>query len=400
MSNPITSPTKYYDLEGLKRASQALADANGLHGYDPVLRDSRDRPLELGAASTNAIAHALSSAYLAYDHSAAEATALGWAREHKSYWFESKRPAAWDTFKDLYINQDGRNIADYVRQNNLSRDQIQDLILDALSSGKLIVTQQDKRIDPSFNGSPSNFSLPVGDAVPWTAPSAGFSDFASSVTRVPFAPPNGSVGGTSPLAHNGFGSGSPAGDAGNLRSPVLRALQNYKRSAAPGGPPPTSGIVRGNPNQPALSAEPAPLLGIVSGKPRLPSSLPPAVFGLPDESGASGKSDWFNFLAGIAAPNSTPSAPPPNADSSQVRILSRRIVGRPPAPVSETSAPAASLAPSDDANFSGGLLGRLAALAGIDPQDSTQLAPPPLDDRLRGFYRDNPMQPWFVQRQR
>src|SRR5882724_6084058 len=130
MSNPITSPTKYYDLEKLKLASEALAKANGLLGYDPIVRDSKDRRLEFGAASTNAIAHALSSAYLAHDYSAAEATALGWAREHKSYWLEPKRPEAWDTFKDLYNNQVGRNIADYVRRNNLSRDQIQDLVLD------------------------------------------------------------------------------------------------------------------------------------------------------------------------------------------------------------------------------------------------------------------------------
>jgi len=77
MSNPVTNPTQYYNLEGLKRASEALADANGLHGYDPILRDSKGGRLELGAASTNAIAHALSSAYLAYDYSAAEAAALG-----------------------------------------------------------------------------------------------------------------------------------------------------------------------------------------------------------------------------------------------------------------------------------------------------------------------------------
>jgi hypothetical protein len=44
--------------------------------------------------------------------------------------------------------------------------------------------------------------------------------------------------------------------------------------------------------------------------------------------------------------------------------------------------------------------GRLAALAGIDPQNPTQPVPPPLDDQLRGFYRDDPVQPWFVQRQR
>lgn len=108
----------------------------------------------------------------------------------------------------------------------------------------------------------------------------------------------------------------------------------------------------------------------------------------------------FDSRFGSWGPSSAGTAPPPNADSSQVRILSRRIVGQPPAPVSEASAPAAPLTPSDDANFSGGLLGRLAALAGIDPQNPTRLAPPPLDDHLRGFYRDDPMQPWFVQRQR
>jgi len=35
---------------------------------------------------------------------------------------------------------------------------------------------------------------------------------------------------------------------------------------------------------------------------------------------------------------------------------------------------------TDNANFSGGLLGRFAALAGIDPQSPNQPAPPPLDD--------------------
>jgi len=64
------------------------------------------------------------------------------------------------------------------------------------------------------------------------------------------------------------------------------------------------------------------------------------------------------------------------------------------------AAPFAPLAPSENANFSGGLLGRLTALAGLDPQDPTRLAPPPLDDQLRGFYRDDPVQPWFAQLQR
>lgn len=99
MSNPLSDPVKYYDLEKLKVASVALADANGLHGYDPTLLDSKGNPLEFGAASTNAIAHTLSSAYLAYDYSTLESATLGWAREYKSYWAEPERPAPWDTFK-------------------------------------------------------------------------------------------------------------------------------------------------------------------------------------------------------------------------------------------------------------------------------------------------------------
>ena len=60
----------------------------------------------------------------------------------------------------------------------------------------------------------------------------------------------------------------------------------------------------------------------------------------------------------------------------------------------------APLAPSEDANFSGGLLGRLTALAGLDPQNPGQPAPPPQDDQLRGFYRDDRVQPWFARLQR
>jgi hypothetical protein len=45
-----------------------------------------------------------------------------------------------------------------------------------------------------------------------------------------------------------------------------------------------------------------------------------------------------------------------------------------------------------------GLLGRLAALMGVAPQNPDQLAPPPPDDKLRPFYRDNPAQQWTLQR--
>ena len=58
------------------------------------------------------------------------------------------------------------------------------------------------------------------------------------------------------------------------------------------------------------------------------------------------------------------------------------------------------LVPSDDANFSGGLPERLAALMGIDPRNPDQFARPPQDDELSAFYRDDPAQPWSLPRRR
>jgi len=219
---------------------------------------------------------------------------------------------------------------------------------------------------------------------------------------------------------------APAGGFGDTRSPVLRALQNYKRSAAPDGPVSTAaqGAPRAAPNLPIYKSafgdrpetapgvprpdvnsrrvsyrvssafpditsrnpdgatprpERAPLLGIFSGKPMSLSPLPPSVWGLPDNSDASGDGSWFNFLAGLASQNPTQPAPP-QTGSRPERSLGRRIVNRPPASIVDTRAPAAQLAPSDDPNFSGGLLGRFAALAGVEPPNPYQFAPPPLDN--------------------
>jgi hypothetical protein len=60
-----------------------------------------------------------------------------------------------------------------------------------------------------------------------------------------------------------------------------------------------------------------------------------------------------------------------------VRSLGRTIVNQSPASTYDAGAPAAPLAPSVDSNYSGGLLGRFEALAGIDPN---QPAPPSPDD--------------------
>jgi hypothetical protein len=50
----------------------------------------------------------------------------------------------------------------------------------------------------------------------------------------------------------------------------------------------------------------------------------------------------------------------------------------------------------DSLKLKGDFADWLAALAGVDPQYPTQLAPPPQDDQLRGFYRNDPA--WMLQR--
>ena len=119
-----------------------------------------------------------------------------------------------------------------------------------------------------------------------------------------------------------------------------------------------------------------------------------------------GVGDWRFPFAGIDPSNPTRPVPPLQTDSQPapglVRVSDNRSPAAPAsqAPVPDASEPAAPVAPSNEPKFSGGLLGRLAALMGVDPENPTQLAPPPLDDQSRGFYRDDPLQPWFVQRQR
>jgi hypothetical protein len=138
------------------------------------------------------------------------------------------------------------------------------------------------------------------------------------------------------------------------------------------------------------------------------------------------------FSAGLAGINPDAPAPPtwPPQSSGPIRYLTSRVVrasdsGVPaavlPAPSqgplsindayleyrrrldanqSQASAfdagsPAAAPVPSPDSNFSSGLLGRFAAMAGVDPRNPGQFAPSPLDDQLRAFYRDDPA--WFLQ---
>jgi hypothetical protein len=109
------------------------------------------------------------------------------------------------------------------------------------------------------------------------------------------------------------------------------------------------------------------------------------LWGLPDNSKASGDSDWFNLMAGLVSRNSTqPEPPQQTAGSEPERFLRRTIVNQLPARQYDPGASAAPLAPSVDPNYSGGLLGRFAALGGIDPN---QPAPPPDDEQEQADMR-------------
>jgi hypothetical protein len=110
------------------------------------------------------------------------------------------------------------------------------------------------------------------------------------------------------------------------------------------------------------------------------SLFPASVWGLPDNSNAFDDGDWSNLLAGMAFQNSTQPQPPQQTAGSMPELkMGRRIFNQSPAAVYGSGA-AAAPAPSVDANYSGGLLGRLAALAGIDSQNPNQLAVPADDE--------------------
>jgi hypothetical protein len=205
------------------------------------------------------------------------------------------------------------------------------------------------------------------------------------------------------------------------------------------------GITRRNPNLPASPPDSDGPLGRVSGKPmRFPfapifnTQAPSGPTGGPDRSTALDDLIW-NFgrsqaspfdtgaalsfgpnrrattdggdgapalsaaPAALAPPMSAPQNPqgPLSLSDAYLEYLKRLNASQLlPASAADSSAPAAPLVPSDDPNFPGGLLGRLMAVAGVDPLNPNQLAPPPQDDELRAFYRDDPAQPWTLQRWR
>ena len=179
------------------------------------------------------------------------------------------------------------------------------------------------------------------------------------------------------------------------QSPALRELQRYNGFAALHGPASTS--VRAVPPaavlEPGMTAKRAvPVLARFIGD----SLITPAQAAsrlLPGPTGPNAAIDESTFgdrsnyaqgapstdtyprlrrissaIPGLTTPNPGQPAPPPApvlnpaqlapasrpaGDSKQMRILARRIVGQPQASISNTSTPAAPLAPSDDCRFLG-----------------------------------------------
>ncbi|MBA3512303.1 calcium-binding protein [Sphingomonas sp.] len=83
---------------------------------------------------TNAIAHAYNSAHLALSGGDTVATLLGALKEMPGLFDPNS-----DINKDLYNNEVGRRIAEYIELNNLDPSAVEALVLDALDSGKLVV---------------------------------------------------------------------------------------------------------------------------------------------------------------------------------------------------------------------------------------------------------------------
>ena len=177
---------------------------------------------------------------------------------------------------------------------------------------------------------------------------------------------------------------------------------------------PLAGVDPTNPLQPVPSpqtdSKPVPGLVRVNGNtspasvfdtkapavPFVPPTYPNSMGGIPGLGAA---------MAGVDPQNPTQAAPSPRfggasgiSNNKSVPRLSRRYDNNSSAP--EPSAPAARFVLPGPPNSSGGLADWIAGLAGVNPQNPTQPASPPQDRELHDFYRDEPLQPWTLQRRR
>jgi hypothetical protein len=238
-----------------------------------------------------------------------------------------------------------------------------------------------------------------------------FGEWASS----PAGPALPSAAGDPDSLHDRFGNwGSvPTASAVDTRSPVLRALEKYRTSAAPDGPVPTSA-------QGSLTATPAfqpvgtggalgkfmedhlitPAVAASSSLPALPG--PTALKFASEESAFDSRSenapdgprpDTYPRLRRVSSafPGFTPRDREQPVTQSEPAPLPGIFSGKPilPLPHEVWGLPDRSSVSPNDALFD-----FLAGLASRNP------APHSLGDDPRGFDHDDLTQPWFIQRQR
>jgi hypothetical protein len=225
---------------------------------------------------------------------------------------------------------------------------------------------------------------------------------------------------------NRFGSwgSAPAAGYGDTRSPVLRALEKYRRSAVPGGAVSTSAQAA---PQAALALQPDTggkraerVLGKFIGDklitpaeaasppgPMLPSPTAP---NLPSEESA--LSDQSENAADAPRPDAYPRLQSRRVSSAFTNITPRNPNQPEPPPqpgpplgifsgkpVSQWLLPPSVWGLPDNADAAGNG-DWFTHLAGIAFRNPTQPAPSPRDDGLRDFYGDDPTQPWTLQRRR
>lgn len=108
---------------------------------------------------------------------------------------------------------------------------------------------------------------------------------------------------------------------------------------------------------------------------------------------------YLDHVNGLPGPLPQEGGAPEISSGNSVLHLSRRY-GNSPEPVPGPSAPVGAPVPPGFSNASGGLAEWFATMAGVNPQNPMQPSPSPLDDELRGFHREDAVQPWTLQRRR
>jgi hypothetical protein len=153
---------------------------------------------------------------------------------------------------------------------------------------------------------------------------------------------------------------------------------------------PPESIAPFNPNLAAAPPEPRRPLGIFSGKPMPVWTVPPPLGGLSNNSNTS--TNWYTALGGNFLPTAggandrrdarepQESQGPLSLNDAYLEYVARLNRNKPEASTFDPSAPTAPFDASDPSAFSGGLLGRYVALAGLDPENLNLPALPPLDD--------------------